>query len=597
MSKKNAVILGGGSYGEVFLTYLLEQDFNIIGFIDDDVQSAGMFILDIPVLGTFEDLLAHNFSKEIHQVFCPIGDNKVRTTYLKLLRKKGFEIPNFIHDSVLINDDVCLGEGVYLLPGVIIMPHTSIQDFVIVSMGSRIAHHTLLEEGVFISTGVNIGANITIQKKAFLGISATVMTGVDHIGKNAVVGSGAVVTTNVAKHHVVAGVPAKTLRILAMDDEKSKETENELFKEIKIKEMEIVGYELTCFDLKTAEDIEDYKAYLLNFKGYDAFYKTELFNVKSTATEQLKYFILKKREVVILLMPFALRNIVLAEKDTGYRDVSAFYGYSGPLFNSKITEEDLNCFWHLADSWYQKNKVVSEFIRFNLEGNYQQYSGIIKPTLNNVKGKILKDEEAQWTSLPSKVRNNYRKAVHHGLVAKIYHEEISEDLISIFHQIYTQTMERNKAQETYFFSYTYFKNLILNNPENTLLLIICKDDIPISTELILLNKSTMYSFLGGTVADYFSVRPNDFLKMEAMNWGRKNQYEHYVLGGGRVNEDSLYKYKKSFFPHTKDVVYFTGRKIIDEDAYEKLVAMNIKKEYKLDISDISNDYFPLYRKQ
>ncbi|MDP5232008.1 MAG: NeuD/PglB/VioB family sugar acetyltransferase [Cellulophaga sp.] len=594
MDKKNAVILGGGTYGEVFLTYLLEQGFNIVGFFDDNKVREGEILHGVPVLGTFEDLLLNNDPKKINQVFCPIGDNKIRTKYLTILRNKGFEIPNFIHESVILSKDIIIGQGVYLLPGVIIMPHTTIKDFVIVSMGSRVAHHTILDEGTFISTGVNVGASIHIAKKAFLGISATIMTGVKNIGENAIVGSGAVVIRDVKANHIVAGVPAKTLRVIKK--KKDSPPLNDTHK-INVKEMEIVGYSLTCLNLKTLEDIEQYKKYLLNFKGYDAFYKTELFDAKSTETDQLKYFILKKEEEVLVLMPFSMRKIIIHSKDTSYSDVSAFYGYSGPLFNPKIIDTDLKCFWHLADTWYQKNKVISEFMRFNLGGNYHQYSGILKPTLNNVIGEILKDEHTQWLAFPSKVRNNYRKAMNHGLVAKIYHQEITEKIIGIFYDIYIRTMERNKAENNYFFSLNYFKDLILNNPENTLLILICKDDVPISTELILLNKHTMYSFLGGTVAEFFNLRPNDFLKMEAMKWGRTNGFIKYILGGGRANEDSLYKYKKSFFPNTEDVVYYTGRKIINEVVYEKLVTMNLKYQYTINAIDIKNQYFPLYRKE
>lgn len=367
---------------------------------------------------------------------------------------------------------------------------------------------------------------------------------------------------------------------------------------IKIKQIEIIGYELVCFDLKTKSDLKNYKLKLNNFKGYDSFYKIELLNFENTEVEKLKYFVLtKKKEEIVILMPFLLRNITIHNKNNKYYDVSSFYGYSGPLFNQKITDNDLQCFWHLADTWYQKNKVISEFMRFNLRGNYHQYSGILKPTLNNVIGKILKEEEAQWTTFPKKVRNNYRKAAINGLIAKIYHQEITEEIIGIFHDIYTHTMERNKAENDYFFSFNYFKNLILNNPESTLLILIYKNDVPISTELVLLNKDTMYSFLGGTIAEFFELRPNDFLKMEAMKWGRGHGFVHYILGGGRTNGDSLYKYKKSFFPNTEDVVYYTGRKIINKKVYEKLVTLNLKKEYKINPQDIINDYFPLYRKQ
>ena len=40
------------------------------------------------------------------------------------------------------------------------------------------------------------------------------------------------------------------------------------------------------------------------------------------------------------------------------------------------------------------------------------------------------------------------------------------------------------------------------------------EDKPISTELIIVNENVMHSFLGGTISDYFNLRPNDFLKIE-----------------------------------------------------------------------------------
>ena len=37
-----------------------------------------------------------------------------------------------------------------------------------------------------------------------------------------------------------------------------------------------------------------------------------------------------------------------------------------------------------------------------------------------------------------------------------------------------------------------------------------------SGEIILIAGDTLYSYLGGTLSDYFKYRPNDFLKIEVM---------------------------------------------------------------------------------
>ena len=53
---------------------------------------------------------------------------------------------------------------------------------------------------------------VTIKKNAWLGMNVTVCPGVT-IGRYAVVGAGAVVTKDVPDYAVVAGVPAKVIRM------------------------------------------------------------------------------------------------------------------------------------------------------------------------------------------------------------------------------------------------------------------------------------------------------------------------------------------------------------------------------------------------
>ena len=93
------------------------------------------------------------------------------------------------------------------------MPYVTIKNYVMISMNSNIAHHSVLEEGTFISTGVNFGASIVAHKYSYIGISATIMTGVKELGEDCLIGAGAVVIKDIPDNAVVAGVPAKILRI------------------------------------------------------------------------------------------------------------------------------------------------------------------------------------------------------------------------------------------------------------------------------------------------------------------------------------------------------------------------------------------------
>ena len=79
--------------------------------------------------------------------------------------------------------------------------------------GTIVAHHCHLSQGTFISAGVNFGASIRTGKYAYIGIGSTIMTGIKELGEDCLVGAGAVVIRDVPERAVVAGVPAKVLRI------------------------------------------------------------------------------------------------------------------------------------------------------------------------------------------------------------------------------------------------------------------------------------------------------------------------------------------------------------------------------------------------
>ena len=95
---------------------------------------------------------------------------------------------------------------------------------------------------------------------------------------------------------------------------------------------------------------------------------------------------------ILVLMPFILRKVPYQDGDITYYDVVSPYGYSGPLYNESMSRGYLIEFWKQVDLWYRQYNVVSEFIRFSLNHNHQFYSGILVPTLTNVKGKLLEPD-------------------------------------------------------------------------------------------------------------------------------------------------------------------------------------------------------------
>lgn len=206
------VIIGAGTYGEVYLAYLKEANVDIIGFLDDNTDLCGHDFSGVKVLGGIDLLNELKDTHQVEAVYCPLGNNELRVRFLTMAKKMGYQTPNYIHPSVIVSPSVIIGEGVYILLGALIMPYVILENYVMISMGAHIAHHTTLSEGVFISTGVNFGASIFAGKFAYVGISSTIMTGIKSLGTNCLIGAGAVVIKDVPDNAVMAGVPAKVLK-------------------------------------------------------------------------------------------------------------------------------------------------------------------------------------------------------------------------------------------------------------------------------------------------------------------------------------------------------------------------------------------------
>lgn len=266
-----------------------------------------------------------------------------------------------------------------------------------------------------------------------------------------------------------------------------------------------------------------------------------------------------------------------------YYDLITPYGYGGFIIEGNDYKELVNEY----NKFCIENGYICEFVRFDLFSDYHTlYDGQVETRTHNIIRNLEIPLEDMLMDFEHKVRKNIKKANSYGLQIKI---DENDEMLEDFLKIYYSTMERNNANSSYYFDKEFF-NIINEMKKNKIYFYVLYEGKVISTELVLYDNKNCYSYLGGTLNEYFNMRPNDFLKYEIIKWAINKDLKNFVLGGGYGSDDGIFQYKKSFAPNGI-CDFYIGRKIFNKEIYNKLVNMRIKSGN----FEKESNFFPLYR--
>ena len=338
----------------------------------------------------------------------------------------------------------------------------------------------------------------------------------------------------------------------------------------------------------TLEKSEHWDNIVCSFKDYDVYWLSgyvKAFQVHGDGTPLLFYY---EDDCVRGINVVMKRDVAKDKHFEGkisediYFDFSTPYGYGGWIIEGEKTERLFNAY----ESWVKRDGIISEFIRFHPMMKNNEYSRSFYKViqLGEVVHMDLSSPECIWNNITSKNRNMIRKAikndikVYNGRFPKIYEE---------FRTIYNSTMDKDNADEYYYFGSKFYTSILEDLPQNAQLFWAEKEGKIIAASIMLSANGRMNYHLSGSLSEFSYLAPGNLILYKAALWGCANGYKTFYLGGGvGSEEDSLFKFKRAFYKGDLNH-FFIGKKIFNREKYDELLSLR---------NDVENmGYFPQYR--
>ena len=209
---KDLIIVGAGGFGREAL-YLAREiqeksktDWQVKGFIDDNLNALDGKDCDYPILGTISDWPVKQNEVFAMGVASPKGKEKL----VAIMQNKGAEFISLVHPRAAISIKAKIGKGCVVGRLSSVGDCAVIGDFVHLA-GCMVGQDASVGDYSTLTGFVNV-TTAQIGKKVFIGTHAAVLNGLT-VGDEAYICAGSIVFSNVKAGKRVLGYPAKKFEI------------------------------------------------------------------------------------------------------------------------------------------------------------------------------------------------------------------------------------------------------------------------------------------------------------------------------------------------------------------------------------------------
>ncbi len=295
----------------------------------------------------------------------------------------------------------------------------------------------------------------------------------------------------------------------------------------------------------------------------------------------------------LIAYPFFVRPIrtpLISDESCGRISDTTSPDFTGPLTRGTPTRSLVTEFSTRLSTLLRTQGIVAEFIHLH---PWKAFTGALPQHDVQFDREIVYidltwPQERLWgSSFNHACRKNINRSRRENV--RIFEARSLGD-IGEFHRLYVETMKKRNALEHYFFSLDYFSEIFDRLRGSARFALAEYRNQVVAGTLYLHDRDDVYSYLGGADLNFQHVRPTNAIIYDTILWGQRLGKKRFILGGGYLPEDGIFRFKASFSPQRADFLVY--RCVHLSETYDAL-CRSWSGIYGRDVQPSA--YFPRYR--